>query len=368
MLEDAIRVSGVYDKANKELGQILSGNTNKMIPVDNWAMFAEKGGIKGVIDWFPIDMVVDALDKLRELFREAQAQLYELTGISDIMRGVTSPRETAAAQGLKAQYSSVRLQYLQGEVAEFIQRALQIRAEIICRHWQVQTIIERSLIMLTPDAEYAQPAAQLLKDVGAAHYRIHVYADTLAIPDYNAERMGRVEYITAMGQFISQAWPLVQAAPRAGIFLMQVLQWGMSSFRSAASIEGVFDKAAKALEDMVKQQESQPPKPSPEEIKAQAQVQKTQGDIQATQIKAQAEVQKKQADIQLDQQQHAQEMQQDQQRFQQDMAQDQAAFAQDARQDQIAGAIQIQGQREKTVADIAAARLRAKAKPKTGAK
>jgi hypothetical protein len=305
MLEDAIQASGVYDKSNPELAQILSGNSNKMIPVDNWAMFAEKGGMKGVVDWFPLEMIVNALDKLRELKGEAKIELYELTGISDIMRGVTSPRETLGAQELKSQYSSVRLQYLQGEVAYFIQNGLRIKAEIISKHFQPETIMRNSLIELTPDAEYAQAAVQILKDEWSRCYRIQVFADTLAIPDYNAERAGRTEFIGAAGQFISQIVPLVQMEPGAGPFLMQILQWGVAAFRSAQSIEGVFDKAITAMNEKLKQP-APPPPPDPAMVKAEAEVKKAQAMVQLEQQKtanaAQADAAKTQADIAAQQQ------------------------------------------------------------------
>src|SRR5262245_8007018 len=55
LLEDAIRVAGVYDKSSAQLNQLISNRVqNIMIPADNWAMFAEKGGIKGAVDWFPL--------------------------------------------------------------------------------------------------------------------------------------------------------------------------------------------------------------------------------------------------------------------------------------------------------------------------
>lgn len=272
MLENAIQASGVYDKANKELGQLLSGNMNKMIPVDNWAMFAEKGGIKGVLDWFPLDMIVDALDKLRDLKAEAKGELYELTGISDIMRGTSAPRETATAQGLKAQYSSARLQFIQGEVAEFVQSVLRIKGDIICKHFQPENIIKNSLINLTPDADLAPQAVQLLKDTWNRHYRVVIYADTLSIPDYNAERQGRTEFIGAMGQYISQIVPLVQMEPAAGPFLMQILQWGVASFRSAQSIEGVFNKAITEMTKKLQQPKGAPP-PDPKLLVANAKIQ-----------------------------------------------------------------------------------------------
>jgi hypothetical protein len=279
LLEDAIQASGVYDKSNKELSQILSGNMNKMVPVDNWAMFAEKGGLKGVVDWFPLEMIVNALDKLRELKNDAKAELYELTGISDIMRGSTAPRETAMAQGLKAQYSSVRLQYLQGEVSYFIQDALRIKAEIIAHHFQPETIIRASLINLTPDADLAMQAVELLKNTWAKHYRIQVFSNDLAIPDYNAERAGRTEFIGAMGQYISQVVPLIEMEPATAPFLMQILQWGISSFRSAQSIEGVFQKALTEMQKSL--QQPRPEKPDPKLLTAQANIARDNAKAQA---------------------------------------------------------------------------------------
>ncbi|HJS22160.1 MAG TPA: hypothetical protein VJ764_05845, partial [Steroidobacteraceae bacterium] len=48
LLEDSIRVAGVYDKSSAQLNQLISNRIqNVMIPADNWAMFAERGGIKG---------------------------------------------------------------------------------------------------------------------------------------------------------------------------------------------------------------------------------------------------------------------------------------------------------------------------------
>ena len=280
MLEDAIQASGVYDKTNTELSALLNGSkTNRMIAVDNWAYFAEKGGLKGTIDWFPLQMIVDALDKLRELKNEAKAELFELTGLSDMMRGISSPRETAHAQDLKAQYSSVRLQYKQNEVASFVQEALRIKGEIIATHFDKDIILRNSLIQLTPDAEYAEAAVDILKSDWGRMYRVQIFADTLSIPDYNAERQGRIEFISATGQFVSQVMPLIQAEPGAAPFLMEILQWGIASFRSAQSIEGVFSKALLQLANSAKQPKQQ--QPDPAALKAQA-------DIAATQARTEA--------------------------------------------------------------------------------
>jgi hypothetical protein len=341
-----------------------------MIPVDNWALFAEKGGIKGVVDWFPLEMIVVALDKLRELFRDAQSQLYELTGISDIMRGVSAPRETYGAQQLKAQYSSVRLQYLQGEVAYFIQCVLRIKADIITKHFQPETIIRNSLIELTPDGDMAVPAVQVLKDEWAHCYRVQVFADTLAIPDYNAEQQGRIEFITAAGQFVSQVVPLLQMSPEAGTFMLQVLQWGIASFRSAQSVEGIFDKAIVSLQKTVSQPKPPPP-PDPNLISANARMMdaqtnrmeaqaEIQGAGQEAQAKVAAEAMKTQAKVQGDQAKTAANIQQGQAKTAADITQGQARTIADISALKMRTSAQIQATREKNRAAISAQRAKAR--------
>ena len=298
LLEEAIRVAGVYDKSNAELKNLLNdGALNVMIPVDNWALLSEKGGLEGAVDWFPLEKVTTALQILRQQLPEAQKALYELNGLSDIMRGTTHPRETLGAQEMKAQYSSSRLQNYKLKVATFVGEILKLKASIVTGHFQPQTILKRSNIMLTPDAEYAMAAVQLLKDEWSMCYRLKVDADQMAIPDYNAEQQGRVEFIGAAGQFISMVFPLLEKEPGAAPFLLEILKWGIAGFHAGATIEGVFDKAIKEITKRA-QQPPPPPPPDPAMVKAQADVKakqmKTQADIEGDRARAQATAQNQQ--------------------------------------------------------------------------
>jgi hypothetical protein len=299
LLEDAIRVAGVYDKGSPMVAQLVNNRIqNVMIPADNWAMFAEKGGIKGAVDWFPLDIVIVALEKLRDVKRSLMQDLYELTGLSDIMRGATVASETATAQQLKAQYGSVRMQFMQGELAEFVQSALGIKAEIMAAHFQPETLKRRSLIDKTPDAQLADSAVQLLRDKRMAIYSLAVDPDTMAMVDYAAEQQARVECITAISMFIQSAWPLAQAKPESVPFLLQVLQWLLAGFKGGKQIESVLDQAITLMQNAP----PGPQQPSPAQMEVEANIKakqlETQADIKAKQIKTQS-------DIQLDWQKHA---------------------------------------------------------------
>ena len=263
-LTKALRVVGAYDSSNTELATVLSGAELRMVPVDNWAAFAEKGGFKGTADWFPIEQVQKVLAGLVEQRQLVVQQIYELTSISDIMRGVSQSRETAKAQSLKAQYSSVRLQLSQQAVGRFVCGALRIKAEIISKLFQPQTIAQQSQIEHTESAQMTQPAIELIKNYRASQFRIKIGEESLSMADYNAEREMRVEFLTAIGQFLSQAASMVQSTPQAMPYLLRMIAWVAASFRGADDIETVLDEAiTQAVNAPPPQEEAVEQKPAP---------------------------------------------------------------------------------------------------------
>jgi hypothetical protein len=298
-LIDACKAVGVYDKQADGVQRMLNQATeNQLIPIDNWAMFAEKGGIKGVVDWLPIEAVVAVIEKLRESRVDTVQQIYELTGISDIMRGVTNARETYGAQQLKAQYSSSRLQLYQMQVGSFVAEVMDIKAGIISKHFQPETIIKKSLVQYTPDAPYADAAVKLIKDSWQLMYRINVSSTQMSIPDYNAEKQARQEFVTNMGQFVSQVEPMVSKSPSAAPFMLKILQWAGAAFATSGGVETLFDNYIRAVEKQIAQPPQSPPDPAV--IKAQADLQKTQIQIQSDQGLAQLDAQTKQMLAKLD--------------------------------------------------------------------
>lgn len=273
-LTKALRVVGVYNSASKELQNLLTGTELRMIPVDEWALFAESGGIKGAVDWFPVEVVASVLEKLMVQRQGVIQQIYELTSISDIMRGVSQARETAKAQTLKAQYSSVRLQLSQQEVAKFVCSVLRIKAQVIAKNFQPETIIKRSNIMMTESAPFAQAAIELIKNGELSEYRIVVSEESLSLADYNAERETRVAFLTAIGQFLSQAGQMAQAYPAALPYLLRMISWVAAGFRGADDMQAVLDEAFQAAVSAPPRPQgeggaTQPPEP-PEDPRAKA--------------------------------------------------------------------------------------------------
>lgn len=259
-LTRAMKVVGVYDKSAEGVQRMLSQAVeNQLIPVDNWAMFAEAGGVKGKIDWLPLDLVSNTVEKLKLFQDSVKGQIYEVLGISDIMRGSSKASETASAQQIKAQFGSTRMQLKQFAVAKFVQGALGIKAEIIEKHFQPETIVKRSNIMLSQDAQYAQQAVELLKNPEEAEYRVSVEADSLSLVDRNAQIQSYTQMLTAVGQAMQQLTPMIEKVPAAAPAMMGIVKSFVAKFKASEELEGMFDQAIQAMQDAA----AQPKQPDP---------------------------------------------------------------------------------------------------------
>jgi hypothetical protein len=298
LLEKAIKVVGVYDKSSDGVQRMLNeGTENTLIPVDNWAMFAEKGGIKGQVDWLPIEEVASALQILRDYRNELIGLLFQITGMSDIMRGATQSGETATAQSIKAKFASTRVQAMQDDFARFATDLQRLRIQVMAKHFDDESLVKESAMDQSQDAQYIPQAIELIRSFDA--FRIVIKSEALAMQDMAALRQEKTEFLQGLATFLSMAQPMVEKFPAAAPPLLEMLKWAMTGFKGSSTIEGVLDKAIAQL-----QQNPPAPAPDPAEAKAkQAQMvqqMKLQGDAQREKIKVAGKQQEIQAQTQSD--------------------------------------------------------------------
>jgi hypothetical protein len=162
----AIRVAGVYNAANAELQDLLSAVENGMLPVKNWQAFADKGGFKGAVDWLPIEPMANTLVQLAEARERIKQELYEVTGIGDIIRGASDPDETATAQRIKGRFAGLRLEDKKTKVEAFCRDALELMAEVIAEHFQPETFKLMTGLKLPDTPEQAMMMAMAQQQQG----------------------------------------------------------------------------------------------------------------------------------------------------------------------------------------------------------
>jgi hypothetical protein len=294
LLIEAVKVVGVYDASQAGIQRMLTeGFDNQLIPVDSWAAFSEKGGIKGTIDFMPLDQVLQALNQCYASREQAKQVVYDVTGLSDIIRGSSVASETATAQQIKGQYASMRLKRMQMDVAVFASELLRIKAQLMCDLYSPENLIQMSGIKGTDDGVYAEEAIRLMKSEPARNFRIEVASDSLVEMDEQAEKQSRTEFMTAFGVTMRDALPMVQQAPEMAPLIGEVLQFVVRTFKGGRSLES-------ALETTIEKMNApkEPQGPSPEQQQAQAMQQMEQAKMQQT---MQSEQMKMQAAQQMEQ-------------------------------------------------------------------
>lgn len=148
-LTKSIKACGIYDASQPELKRMFEeGFENQLVPCDNMAEFASKAGSNGMghLWLLPVMEMAQTLNELYKAREAVKQSLYEITGISDIVRGQASGGGdvTATEQRIKGQFASMRLNDMQGEVARFSRDVLRIMGEIISEHYDPMTLFQIS--------------------------------------------------------------------------------------------------------------------------------------------------------------------------------------------------------------------------------
>lgn len=162
-LLDQLKVAGFYpasaSDSSEAIQQIaMKGVENVLIPIPNWNQFKEGGGASGMIEWWPVDQVIKVLEGCFTARKQLIDDVYQITGISDIMRGEGDKNETATAQNIKSQWGSVRIRDRQSEMATFARQAARLTAEIVSEQFQPETLMAMTNMKLPTQAELDQQA------------------------------------------------------------------------------------------------------------------------------------------------------------------------------------------------------------------
>jgi hypothetical protein len=305
ILMKALKMAGLYAGSEKDtLRKLFEADENQMIPVADWGTIQGAGGISGLIDWLPVEQ---AGKVLTALFREREAivtQIFELTGIADIQRGSSDPRETKGAQTLKAQFSSRRTLTPKQNVEKYFRDNLRIAAEIMAEHFSTDTLQRMTGLQIPEEVR------TLLQDELVRQYRIDVETDSTVAPDEQADQANMAAALEAVTAYVQAIAPLVGQGLIDGQAAIQLLKVYLRKFKWGREIEETLEQI---------ERNPPPPKPDPEEKKMQMEAQLKQQEMQADLQKQQKELELKMQEMQMKLQQMQMEMQLEYQKAQVEM-------------------------------------------------
>lgn len=297
----AIRYRGIRAADLPELDLAFGARDGEFIAADGALTVAQMtgGGLDRAIWTVPVielANVVAALSQQREATKQV---IYELTGISDIVRGATSPNETLGAQQIKAQYGSARLSERQRQVAAWCRGLVRLMAEIVAEHYTPEVLAGVSGLPL------AALAVRPLGQDAARRWLVDIETDSTVQGDVGRLQASIGNFLAGFGQAVGALSPVVQSGmlpPGAAADLLRAFS---RPFRLGRAVD-------EALGQLGAQQQPGAQQPAPEAVAAQqkavAAQQKAQLDMQAATASHAYRMEELAAESEIARERHAREM------------------------------------------------------------
>ena len=272
ILVKGLKMRGIYDSTLSELSELMRGEDNDLIPASNVTALLERGGLEKAIWFMPIEQAAKVLQIL-QLQREASKQvIYEITGISDILRGSTNPNETLGAQQIKSQWGSARLKRMQADCALFIRDLLRLQAEIIGERFQPETLAsmtglkfptgeekQQAMMQWQQQAQQAQlqqqppppqpdippswdEILQVMRDDKLRTFKIDVETDSTVAASVESDMAGLKDVLMSLNQIMQGFGPAVQMGALPVEALKEVMLAVTRRAKMGNAVEDAFDK------------------------------------------------------------------------------------------------------------------------------
>ena len=194
---------------------LSQANDNELVILDGTDNVSGRGGMDKMIYMMPVGEASQVLERLY-IQRDACTQkIYEVTGISDIIRGATSDAETATAQKLKSDWGSLRLSQMQRKVQSAVRGAFVICAEMVAVNFSHRTLTAISGVPVG-EAEAAELGG------GLDHHTIDVETDSTIMGNRREFLREFTELMAGTGAFVREMGPLGQSMPSAAAAFVQL--------------------------------------------------------------------------------------------------------------------------------------------------
>lgn len=340
---EALKVRGAYDGSlGEDLANIMKGDDNTLIPTDSASSLATENGFDNAIWFMPLEKLITVATNLIQAREQCKRVIYEITGVSDIIRGQSVASETLGAQKIKESWGTMRLKRLQKEVQRYSRDVLRIMLEVAAEKFSVRTWAsatglpfvsaeqkQQAQMMMQAQQQQAQqmgmmaqqqgippqppppPDPELVKTLQAPvweqvlellkndmqrAYRIDIETNSTIDVEATEDQKQIGDFMNAMGQLMAGLTPMVESGGMPFEAAQSLLLAVVRRFRFGTEVEDHFKNM------------KPPEKGNPEAAAAQAEAAKAQQESQVAMAEMQAKQQQAQAEMQAESQMRMLEM------------------------------------------------------------
>ena len=263
LLTRAVRVRFLFDSSVKELQSLVSEREEADgigIPNLQQALMGGKGDLASLVAYFPTEELIKGLQNMYVAFEQRLNMFYQITGISDLLRGQTSDVEkTYGERQLEGKFALNRIEPFQRKIQKWIKDNYQLMMELALKMFSEETL-DDYIMPETLDDEDKQryPAAlELLKSNKRSRFRVDFETDSMIAINQEWKKKQAIDLANTLTKAMESTAQVAESQPELAGTELKVLKHMIGEFSDGKlfideiqdSIEQVIERVSQPKQD-----------------------------------------------------------------------------------------------------------------------
>ena len=308
-----MKLKGLFDEEFKGLAGLLDSAVDAdMLGVKP----PESGMVKDVVQFLPLQEFANTAQTLANTVQTTKDDIYEISGVGDILRGRVDPHEKLGQSRIKSRQAGQRLEESKQDLNDGLRNLIEMMGEIQAEHYEPETLrdlsgfdhipevqqYQRSLVEQFPDEspdaigqaieDLWQQVIGLIQNEKIRGFRIDIETDSTSLADDMNQQDGIMSMLDGISQAMERLLPMAAQMPELASVIKDIVLTVARRFHKM--VQAFQQPPAPSPEEEAAMVEEQA-QPSPEEMQIQLQQMKAQMDNWERQQKAQQDIQRAQA-------------------------------------------------------------------------
>lgn len=296
LLTKAIRVRFLFDSSIRELAQLISetGEGGGLgVPNLQESLIPGKGTLDKLVAYFPTDQMITGLGNMYTAFQQRLDMFYQVTGISDLIRGQTNPDsdKTYGERQMEGKFALNRIEPFQRKLQTWIKDNYQLLMEMALKCFSDESLDE----YITPqtldqeDKERYVVALELLKSNKKRRFRVEFETDSTIAINEQWRRSQAVDLANTLTKAMESTANVAETQPELAATELKVLKHLIGEFADGKLFVDEIQDSIQQVIDKVAQPE--PPEPDYELEKLKLEGSRMSADLQFKQMQLQMSTQ-----------------------------------------------------------------------------
>lgn len=267
LLTKAIRCRFLYDSSVTELGPLAqeTGEAGGLgVPNLTNALIQGKGSLATLVQYFPVAEMIEGLKNMYDAFDQRLNMFYNVTGISDLIRGQTDPSsdKTYGERQMEGKYAMNRFEPFINKLQEWIKNNYELGMEMALKLFSPKTLDEYICPQtLEPQHQKRYLAAlELLKSNKRSRFRVDFETDATSAINEQWTRQQAIQTGDIASKLMESIANIAKESPGIAAAELKVAQHILGTLTDGKLFKDDIQQALQEVIDEAKQ--PKPPEPN----------------------------------------------------------------------------------------------------------